>query len=1204
MSRFRLNSRTHGRSVTVSEVAGTDPSNVTVEFDSSRGFDSVVDALQIAKESVAANKLPQSHEASLPSGLDEYIPLDSAVYDVESFGITPFDGPIDPQLWVDMLTSTAASENGPGSPRQFYFKYEATYEFTNRIPWESDDGTLQSGAEIIGASRDGTIIRLMAGAEGYRDPYDAPRSFIRIDSQFNASSPKNNAFWCSVRQCTIEIGKGNPAAIAIEFNTNNIGHIRNVRIRSEDGGGITGIGYGYRSYPNGPSIVKNVIIEGFDYSVSTSANTGEINGAVTLEDVDSVYPNVAGLSLFKVFSMAIRGFRFIGKVPAVLSRSEHSQLVLIDSDLRLDPGADRRCGAIYLRGPGTQFSSLALIRNVTTSGFDAPIHTNAGYIGAPSRGLAAADYREGTLVPFDDDYIDEFVHPTPPVATTGAGGTLNLTLQETPEIVIDDASKWVSVESFGAVAYDVEADSMNPANSSRAAIQAAIDSGAEVVYTQARRDYYGVDGPIYLRGNLKRFVSIGHAHIQRSTGYTGPVIIADDGSEAVVEMYGWWLFNMDSISVQIDTSRSVLMRYMHIHNAGYIDVDGGATLFLEDVHMLQKSVASPDAQQLHIHSGCKVFARHFNPESNHGTLRHIRNDGGELFILGLKTETACGILENLNGAKSEILGGYHLMIALPPATYAWINNNSQLCFSSVTATYDGNHPQNPVLQEVIGAVPVDYNKEEIRVTRAGGMGVVLYVGQKPPVIEPPAPVPDPPDTGTVGPNTPTERVSAAHDARVVQILADISAMSDDPDIILLGHSFVERWFEFDNDTRGGASLSIAHELLYDAVPNSGGRRGNILNVGSNGHQCRWSLFDMLPAAMSGEGLFDSLTVNANRIGIIDLGTNDMWVAGETPADTALGIAACIYFMMTYGKCPKVILHNVLPRTDFVSSEAESCNAAVLAHPWIAYQIGQGNVYYANSDFETFNPPGPPLLSDGLHPTEEGYIEHCKAAEVGLNALLGESDASPAGLAASVASSTINGAAASTVATAAPVATTASHQGITLIGISRGSHTGITLSMDWGGDLGAPIRVIHGDTLLKHSIWHVDDPGVASNVATFAAAGGSLSHMQICVVVTNNVSGTGHVMKQSRDSDTFRGGVNPINSGSLVLEVASNAGTGIPAITGSQTSLESVSTSTTHSRVAVAGPLPDADLYVDDWSTSDLASHTQVLTYVELLKRAS
>ena len=57
-----------------------------------------------------------------------------------------------------------------------------------------------------------------------------------------------------------------------------------------------------------------------------------------------------------------------------------------------------------------------------------------------------------------------------------------------------------------------------------------------------------------------------------------------------------------------------------------------------------------------------MWAHQLNPENQ---VEHVLNDGGQLWVLGLKTENPGSqgvnpstILESRNGAKSEVLGGY------------------------------------------------------------------------------------------------------------------------------------------------------------------------------------------------------------------------------------------------------------------------------------------------------------------------------------------------------------------------------------------------------------------------------------------------------------------------------------------------------------------------------------------------------------------
>src|SRR6516164_10521390 len=80
-------------------------------------------------------------------------------------------------------------------------------------------------------------------------------------------------------------------------------------------------------------------------------------------------------------------------------------------------------------------------------------------------------------------------------------------------------------------------------------------------------------------------------------------------------------------------------------------LERGGNVFLEDVSF-----------EPYYFSRENVWAHQLNPENQ---VEHVLNDGGQLWVLGLKTENPGSqgvnpstILESRNGAKSEVLGGY------------------------------------------------------------------------------------------------------------------------------------------------------------------------------------------------------------------------------------------------------------------------------------------------------------------------------------------------------------------------------------------------------------------------------------------------------------------------------------------------------------------------------------------------------------------
>ena len=79
------------------------------------------------------------------------------------------------------------------------------------------------------------------------------------------------------------------------------------------------------------------------------------------------------------------------------------------------------------------------------------------------------------------------------------------------------------------------------------------------------------------------------------------------------------------------------------HNTSTARVEG-AEWFFEDVV----------THDLHLKKQ-KLWARQLNIE-NQGT--HLINDGGDLWILGYKTERGGTLLDTRGGGRSEVLGGF------------------------------------------------------------------------------------------------------------------------------------------------------------------------------------------------------------------------------------------------------------------------------------------------------------------------------------------------------------------------------------------------------------------------------------------------------------------------------------------------------------------------------------------------------------------
>jgi hypothetical protein len=87
----------------------------------------------------------------------------------------------------------------------------------------------------------------------------------------------------------------------------------------------------------------------------------------------------------------------------------------------------------------------------------------------------------------------------------------------------------------------------------------------------------------------------------------------------------------------------------------------------------------------------RVWARQLNPETK--GIPKIINDGGQLWVLGFKTEYLSTKIENRNGARTEVLGG--LMYPVHPvedeSLPMFLNENSDISLVHGVSVYGKNH---------------------------------------------------------------------------------------------------------------------------------------------------------------------------------------------------------------------------------------------------------------------------------------------------------------------------------------------------------------------------------------------------------------------------------------------------------------------------------------------------------------------------------
>lgn len=518
------------------------------------------------------------------------------------------------------------------------------YVVSDTLHWPhgANPGGEEKETVLQGQSRAGTVLTL-------RDACPDFGSARRPKAVINTGRAPAQRFGNEIHNLTVDTGAGNPGACGLQFIANNQGGVYDVSVVSGDGQGVIGLDLGYTD-EQGPCLIKNVSVRGFDLGIHAATSVA----SETLEHVTVEYQNKAGVRNDGQ-PCTVRDLRSLNAVPAFVAAGGFS--VLVGARLRGLPGASGQ--------PAVLADAPLSARDVETSGYGVAVADRV----APRRDLA------GPNVPLflTKPAASLFGVPGPPLA---------LPVRETPTLPWDAPSKWVAPRRTAAEA----------GGDWSAAIQRAIDSGATTVYLP--RGDYAVGHTIVLRGNVRRLIGCKAnlnvvAPLNRQAQ---PVFRLASGPQPVVTLEG---LNTDFSGgpfwfMEDASPRTLVLRRLAINfqAADAFHGTGPGAVFIEDV-----------VGRFFRFHGETVWARQFNPE---GTGLHVLNDGGDLWILGLKTEGGGTLLETRAGGRTELLGSFSYTTGGGKIAPMLVVKDSQAAFSFGEVCYSGD-PFTVVVRETRGA---------------------------------------------------------------------------------------------------------------------------------------------------------------------------------------------------------------------------------------------------------------------------------------------------------------------------------------------------------------------------------------------------------------------------------------------------------------------------------------------------------------------
>jgi hypothetical protein len=407
----------------------------------------------------------------------------------------------------------------------------------------------------------------------------------------------NMSFRQNIWDLAISVGPGNPGAIGLDYIANNSGAVRNVLIRSEDGRGVAGLEL-MRKWP-GPNMFSHLRIEGFDYGVRTQF----IEYSQTYENLVLVGQRVAGIRNAGAV-LAIRGLYSDNRVPVLVNADEHGLVALLDGRFN---GGDAANSAIELR---TRAGNVLYLRNVAATGYRSLVRDD----GVASSSLRADEYFSGATV------YSLFNQGT-------STRSLRLPVRNTPSFHDPDLGRWAVVRCNGYVGCQLSSELQGLLNSGKATV--AFPAGVRIAYDEL---------VVMVPASVRRIV--GFMGVINGGGRGGGgvrfVVEGDSTEPLIIEQFGY------GVRVEHRGRRPVVLKYGQFT---YVSRPGAGDLYAEDAQL----------DGFVIQQGQRLWGRQINNERRDGT--KILNDGGTLWILGMKTEGRHTVIDTRNGGRSEYLGG-------------------------------------------------------------------------------------------------------------------------------------------------------------------------------------------------------------------------------------------------------------------------------------------------------------------------------------------------------------------------------------------------------------------------------------------------------------------------------------------------------------------------------------------------------------------
>lgn len=441
----------------------------------------------------------------------------------------------------------------------------------------------------------------------------------------------NESFRQNIHDLQILVGTANPGAVALDYISNNSGVVENVLLKSEDGTGVSGLEM-TRNWP-GPNMFKNLVIDGFDYGIRVQF----IEYSQTYENILLKNQRVAGIKNDGAV-MAMRNLQSRNSVPAILNDGYgHGLITLLDSKLEGGTG-----GSAIRTASGK--AAFVYLRNVSSSGYESVVSDDGKAIPGSSQTEWYSSAKSYSL----------FAAPAPAM--------LKLPIRNTPTFLDNAIANWARVDCTG---YDCQVSTQ---------LQAALNSGKSTIYFPAGVRLVFDELTVTVPASVKRIIGFHGVINTDGRGVNGGgirFVVADDSPEPLIlEQFGY------GVKLEHRGKRPVALKNIVLYE--YKALPGAGDVYAEDAQIDGFTVQASQ----------RFWGRQVNNELRSST--KITNNGGTLWIMGMKTEGQQTVIDAIGG-QTEYLGGllYPATGDMPPGEIAFklsAGAKASLLYSNITYT--------------------------------------------------------------------------------------------------------------------------------------------------------------------------------------------------------------------------------------------------------------------------------------------------------------------------------------------------------------------------------------------------------------------------------------------------------------------------------------------------------------------------------------